>query len=142
MAVTRAEAITGTKKQKDFFSDFLTSFAKTPVGNQLGRVSNEQSVNQSLRNIIKTNLGERLFQPLIGSDVYNTLFENNTPESLSLLELFIENAIKNSETRVNLILATVNTENLDENSVEITLIYNLINNPEPITLTILLKRVR
>lgn len=142
MAVTRAESITGTSKQKDFFSDFLTSFAKTPLGNQLGKVTNEQSVNQSLRNIIKTNLGERLFQPLIGSDVYNILFENNTPENISLLELFIENAIRNSETRVNLVQVIVNTEVMDENSVEISLIYNLINNPEPITLTILLKRVR
>jgi phage baseplate assembly protein W len=142
MAVTRADSLTGTTKQKDFFSDFLTSFAKTPLGNQLGRVTNEQSVNQSLRNIIKTNLGERLFQPLIGSDVYNILFENNTPENISLLELFIENAIRNSETRVNLVQVIVNTEIMDENSVEISLIYNLINNPEPITLTILLKRVR
>ena len=142
MAITRADALTGTTKQKDFFSDFLTSFAKTPLGNQLGKVTNEQSVNQSLRNIIKTNLGERLFQPLIGSDVYNILFENNTPENISLLELFIENAIRNSETRVNLVQVIVNTEVMDENSVEISLIYNLINNPEPITLTILLKRVR
>jgi phage baseplate assembly protein W len=142
MAVTRADSLTGTTKQKDFFSDFLTSFAKTPLGNQLGKVTNEQSVNQSLRNIIKTNLGERLFQPLIGSDVYNILFENNTPENISLLELFIENAIRNSETRVNLVQVIVNTEIMDENSVEISLIYNLINNPEPITLTILLKRVR
>lgn len=142
MAITRADSLTGTTKQKDFFSDFLTSFAKTPLGNQLGKVTNEQSVNQSLRNIIKTNLGERLFQPLIGSDVYNILFENNTPENISLLELFIENAIRNSETRVNLVQVIVNTEIMDENSVEISLIYNLINNPEPITLTILLKRVR
>lgn len=142
MAITRADSLTGTTKQKDFFSDFLTSFAKTPLGNQLGKVTNEQSVNQSLRNIIKTNLGERLFQPLIGSDVYNILFENNTPENISLLELFIENAIRNSETRVNLVQVIVDTEIMDENSVEISLIYNLINNPEPITLTILLKRVR
>ena len=142
MPVTRADALTGTKKQKDFFSDFVTSFAKTPYGNQLGRVENEGSVNQSLRNLIKTNLGERLFQPLIGSDVYASLFELNTPESLDMLETYIRNMIDNSEPRVNLIETMVKSSESDENYVEITLIYNLINNPEPITLTLLLKRVR
>lgn len=142
MAVTRADTLTGTKKQKEFFSDFVTSFSKTPLGNQLGRVSNEQSVNQSLRNLIKTNLGERLFQPLVGSDILKNVFENNTPESLDLLEVYIENTVNNNEPRVNLLQTIINTELFDSNSLEISLIYNLINNPDPITLTILLKRVR
>ena len=142
MAVTRADTLTGTKKQREFFSDFVTSFSKTPLGNQLGRVSNEQSVNQSLRNLIKTNLGERPFQPLVGSDVLKSFFENNTPESIDLLELYIENTVKNNEPRVNLLQTIINTELFDSNSIEISLIYNLINNPEPTTLTILLKRVR
>ena len=142
MALTRADTLTGTKKQKEFFSDFVNSFAKTPYGDQLGRLTNEESVNQSLRNLIKTNLGERLFQPLLGSDVTSMLFENNTPEVVSQLEEFIENTIKNNEPRVNLLQTIVNDNSLDSNTIEITLIYNLINNPEEITLTILLKRVR
>lgn len=142
MAVTRADTLTGTKKQKDFFSDFVTSFAKTPLGNQLGRVTNDQSVNQSLRNLIKTNLGERLFQPLVGSDVYAMLFEQDTPENLAMIEVFIENTIRNNEPRVNLLKTVINTDVYDENTVEISLLYNLINNPEPINLTILLRRVR
>jgi phage baseplate assembly protein W len=142
MAVTRADTLTGTKKQKDFFSDFVTSFATTPYGNQLGKVENEQAVNQSLRNLIKTNLGERLFQPLIGSDIYASLFELNTPESMDMIEMYIRNMISNSEKRVNLISVDVVSDVSDENSIKITLIYNLINNPEPINLTLLLKRVR
>ena len=142
MAVTRADTLTGTKKQTEFFSDFVTSFSKTPLGNQLGRVSNEQSVNQSLRNLIKTNLGERLFQPLVGSDILKSLFENNTQENLDMLEFYIDTTVRNNEPRVNLLQTIINTELLGTNSLEISLIYNLINNPDPITLTILLKRVR
>lgn len=142
MALTRADVLTGTKKQIDFFSDFLTSFAKTPFGNQLAKVSNEQAVTQSIKNLIRTNLGERLFQPTIGSDVYALLFEHNTPENESMIELFIETTIKNNEPRAQYISSTVNTDMSNENSVEITVVYNLINNPEPITLTVLLKRVR
>ena len=82
---TRAESISPKGKQGEFFSDFLNSFAKTPVGNQLGRVTNEKSVNQSLRNLIKTNLGERFFQPIVGSDVNASLFEN--VNSILLMDL-------------------------------------------------------
>lgn len=142
MAVTRADALTGTKKQKEFFSDFNNNFNKTPFGNQLARLVNENAVEQSLRNLIKTNLGERLFQPSIGSDVYASLFENNTSEISSSLELFIETTIRNNEPRVNLNNISVTSDPADEHTIIINLEYNLINNPEELTLTILLKRVR
>jgi phage baseplate assembly protein W len=141
MATTRADALTGTSKQKEYFSDFLTGFDITPFGNQLGRVTNEQAVNQSLKNLIKTNLGERPFQPMVGSDVYSMLFENQYPEDISLLELFIKNTIENNEPRANLLGVEVKIQP-NENSLEISIYYTLINNPEPITLTVLLKRVR
>jgi len=142
MALTRADTFTGSKKQIEYFSDFLTSFAKTPIGNQLARVTNEQAVMQSLKNLIRTNLGERLFQPTVGSDVMATLFELNTDEARDSLELFINNTVENNEPRVNLLQTIVNTDNINENQIEITLIYNLINNPTELTLNLVLKRVR
>lgn len=142
MALTRADTFTGSKKQIEYFSDFMTSFAKTPVGNQLARVTNEQAVMQSLKNLIRTNLGERLFQPTVGSDVMATLFELNTDEARDSLELFISNTVENNEPRVNLLQTIVNTDGINENQIEITLIYNLINNPTELTLNLVLKRVR
>lgn len=139
--ITRAETLTGTKRKTEFFSDFVNSFAKSPAGEQLGKVTNEKSVNQSLKNLIMTNLGERLFNPLIGSNVYNSLFEPNVLESLNNLEFYIENTIENNEPRVNLLQVTVTQLN-DENSIEINIFYNLINNPEPINFNFILKRVR
>jgi hypothetical protein len=61
--LTRAQTLTGAGKKEEYYSDFLNSFAKTPVGEQLARVLNERSINQALKNIILTNRGERLFQP-------------------------------------------------------------------------------
>lgn len=142
MALTRADTFTGSKKQIEYFSDFMTSFAKTPVGNQLARVTNEQAVMQSLKNLIRTNLGERLFQPTVGSNVMATLFELNTDEARDSLELFINNTVENNEPRVNLIQTIINTDGINENQIEITLIYNLINNPTELTLNLILKRVR
>lgn len=142
MAVTRADTFTEAKKKIEFFSDFVNSFAKTPFGNQLGKVTNEKSVNQSLKNLIMTNVGERLFQPFIGSDVNASLFENNTIDTLSTLQFYIQTTIQNNEPRVNLIQTFVESNPSNENEIIVTLIYNLINNPETITFNFLLKRVR
>ncbi len=140
MAITRADALIGNKKP-EFFSDFLNSFSKTPVGEQLAKVVNERAVNQSLKNLLMTNLGERLFQPYVGSNVYATLFENNTLTTLETLVFYIETTIRNNEPRVNLLQVLIN-ETDSENEIDITIIYNLINNPEPITFNFILKRVR
>lgn len=139
--LTRAQTLTGSSRAIEYFSDFSTSFAKSPVGNQLSRVINERSINQSLVNLILTNLGERLFQPYIGSNILATLFENNYRENLTDLEFYIENTIKNNEKRVNLLGVSVsNTDS--ENEVAISIVYNTINNPEPVTFDYILKRVR
>jgi len=139
--LTRADRFTvNNTKKLEFFSDFVDTFAKTPYGNQLGRVTNEYSVNQSLRNLIMTNLGERPFQPNFGSNVYDFLFEPNLEQYLTILESYIENTIKNNEPRVNAQEITVST--IDDYTIQIYIVYNIINNPAPITLAILLKRVR
>ena len=139
--LTRADRFTvNNSKKLNFFSDFVNTFAKTPYGNQLGRVTNEHAVNQSLRNLIMTNLGERPFQPNLGSNVYDFLFEPNLEQYLTILESYIENTIKNNEPRVNAQEITVST--IDDYTIQIYIVYNLINNPAPITLALLLKRVR
>jgi len=139
---TRAETLTENKKRVEYYSDFTRNFNKTPVGNQLARVTNDSSIQQSLKNLILTNLGERLFQPYIGSNVLATLFENNSIETLSELEFYIQNAIDNSEPRVNLLDINVRNSDVSEQEIVIDIVYNTINNPEPTTFTYILKRVR
>jgi phage baseplate assembly protein W len=139
--ITRAQTLTGEKRKTEFYSDFLSSFAKTPIGNQLAKVTNERSINQSLKNIILTDLGERLFQPNLGSNVRTLLFESNLESNLTAIEFYISNAIALSEPRVNLIEVNLQIGNND-NEVVINIVYNTINNPETIVFEYILKRVR
>ena len=157
--LSRADALTGTVKQQEYFSDFLNSFMKTPYGNQLGRVINEDSIQQSLRNIISTNVGERMFQPGIGSNVFKMLFEPLSTQEfragagVTSLEFMIKDAIQKNEPRVLLIDVSVKSAVSpgdtfyragiqDDQSVMITIIYRLINKVDPITFNYVLKRVR
>jgi phage baseplate assembly protein W len=138
---TRAESLTTATRKTEFYSDFVTSFAKSPVGNQLARVVNEKSINQALKNLIFTNLGERLFQPYIGSNIYASLFENNTQSTRDDLTFYIDNTIRNNEPRVHLIDVDV-VSGMNENELVITIVYQTINNPDPIKFEYILKRVR
>ena len=139
---TRAETLTENKKRIEYYSDFTRNFNKTPVGNQLARVTNDASIQQSLKNIILTNFGERLFQPYIGSNVIATLFENKVSETFSELEFYIQTAVENSEPRVNLLDINVKNSDVTEQEIIITIVYNTINSFEPVTFTYILKRVR
>lgn len=141
MAITRVDTFTSTQKKQEYYSDFLDSFAKTPIGNELGRVTNEKSVNQSLKNLIKTNLGERLFQPLVGSDVISSLFELGGVVESTHLKFAITNTIKNNEPRINLLEVIIDYET-DPNNIVVTLVYSLINSIDITSYNILLKRVR
>ena len=94
-----------------------------------------------MRNLIFTNLGERLFQPYIGSNINRMLFENNYPEDLDQIEFFVQNTITNNEPRVNLLEVNVSSGQ-SEHEIVIQIIYNTINNPEPINVEYIFKRVR
>lgn len=168
MAITRADTLTQTSKKQDLFTDFLDSFSVSPFSGQLALVKNEKAVSQSIKNLILTNFGERLFNPNFGSNIYKTLFEPNLTEDLNLLEDRIRFSIENYEPRaiIEEILVrssektdfSMNPEYraleqealttayvMPEDSshvIEVTIVFRTINNTAPITLTVLLKRVR
>jgi phage baseplate assembly protein W len=138
--VSRADKFTQTQKQ-EYFSDFLNNFDNHPVNTTLARVINENSVKQSIRNLILTNFGERLYQPTIGSDITKALFEPNDVVTAENITFFIKNTIKQNEPRA--ILLEVNVyPNPDRNLFDVNLVFSLINNNIPITLNVILKRVR
>ena len=137
---TRADTLTSTSKKQEYFSDFLDSFSLTPIGNDLGRVINEAAVTQSIKNLIYTNLGERLFQPNIGSNIKNSLFEFNDAINSQNIVFNIQNTIKYNEPRCNLISVIANPA--DDYTFLVNITYSLINNPEPITINMILQRVR
>lgn len=138
---SRADTLTSTTKQLEFFSDFTNAFKQSPFSKQLSILTNEKSVNQSLKNLILTNTGERLFQPNIGSDIRTMLFEPNYLDYLNKIEMLIKNTIAISEPRINLLRIDFPETN-DPKVVDISLTYQLINNPEEITYNLILKRVR
>ena len=94
--VTRRDYNTETIKQRVIFSDIESSFKFNDTTKyDLTSVVNEDSVKESIRNILFTNRGERFFNPSFGSDLKYILFELSSPATEKVLEDLITTAINN-----------------------------------------------
>ena len=139
--VQRRAAITSTTLQPEYFSDFMTNFETGEVKRDVIRVTNEDAVKTSIRNLLLTNRGDRLFNPSLGSDLRSLMFENASPAHEQLIKDYITKTIENYEPRVSLISVIINTE-IDEHVVYATISFRLINKQEPVVFDVILNRIR
>lgn len=123
------------------YSDLFTNFDQHPITDDVAIKTNEEAVKQAIRNLIQTNKGERLYQPNLGGDIRRLLFENTTPQTLLLMREIISEAIRKYEPRANLIDVVV-SPNEDQNAVAVSITFNVINRQEPVSLNVILDRVR
>lgn len=137
---TRANRLTQFQKMPDMYSDFLASFVSHPANRDLGRIKNEQSIKQSLRNLIMTNLGERLFQPYIGSSVNKSLFDIADEITADNIKTAIEVTIYNNEPRIAIIQLNVMAST--ENKFTVDLHFAILNTNIIENLNLILRRVR
>lgn len=139
--MARADSITALSQQEEVYSDFLTNFNAHPVSGMLLRTVNEKAVSRSIRNLINTNRGERLYQPDIGSSIRNLLFEPMVPATSIALRSAIEHTIRTYEPRAQILDVAVVAREL-ENAYIVTIVYMLINKAEPVSVNVTLQRVR
>ena len=140
MAITK-DRFQASDRKNQIYSDFLNNLNPHPVVGDVVRFVNEDAVNRSIRNLISTNKGERLYQPNVGSDIYKMLFEPMSGAIAQLLSASIQNLIKDYEPRARVIAITV-APDFNGNAYAITVQYMIINRQNPITLNVTLTRVR
>ena len=107
------------------FRDISLSFKRHPVTNDITSLKNEDAIKKSVVNLIRTRVGERFFNPLLGSRVDDYLFDLNDGLIENSLESEIRNVINNFEPRVTLRSVVVNTFP-DSNEVDVTISYDIV----------------
>ena len=133
--------VTPRTRQREFFSDFMSNLEQVPGRADVARVVNENAVKQSIKNLLMTDRGERLFQPDIGCDIRGSLFENITQSTMLILEQNIKSTIKTYEPRCNLRSVEV-LANTETNELKVKIVFSVINTTTTSSLTIDLNRVR
>ena len=113
------------QRRSQGFLDISASWQNNPLSNDLIGLKNENAIARSVRNLILTTQGERPFQPVLGSNVNNLLFENMDKLTAAALKDEIRNTIENYEPRVEIedIIVDPNFEN---NEFNVTVQYYIV----------------
>ena len=112
------------------FKDISLSFDPHPITKDLPVLVNQQAIRRSIRNLVQTIPTERFFNPILGSDVRQSLFEFVDFGTASVIRDQILNTISNFEPRVNDVDVQVDPRP-DENKFEITIIFDIIGQEVP-----------
>lgn len=141
MAVAYADKFTTTPLYIERYSDFRTNFDKNFGTGDLARLTNEDSIYTSLKNIVFTRKGERPFFPEFGCNITSILFENYNRFTQKALETEVRTAIENFEPRVSILKVGINGRP-DNNAVDLDLYFTVLNRPETYSVSFLLSRIR
>ena len=124
------------------FKDISLSFKKHPITSDMIVVTNEAAISRSIRNLVLTALGERPFQPDLGSRISRSLFELLDFGTASVIKKDISLTIKNFEPRVEINTIEV-TPNYDSNGYDVLISYFIVGQPRtPKTLEFILQATR
>jgi len=124
------------------FKDFSLSFKKHPITNDIIAIFNEDAIKNSVVNLVRTTIGERFFQPSLGTNVENSIFELTTTEISFALQNEINQVLRNYEPRILVTDIFVNVFD-DSYELEIIIEYNIIG-IEPVNqvVNVILKSTR
>ncbi len=123
------------------FSDIDLNFTKNPITNDVNILRDNEAVRRSVRNIVLYNFLEKPFSPTFGGNVRGKLFENINSITALRIKGEIEKAIIDNEPRASLRGVKV-SPNLDRNAFDVTIVFNVNNNPAPVKVEISLERIR
>jgi phage baseplate assembly protein W len=112
------------------FKDISFSFDPHPVTKDLPVLINERAIVRSVRNLVETIPTERFFQPLLGTDVRDSLFEFVDFATARVIEDQIVNTIKFYEDRVDNLRVQVEPRP-DNNSFNVSVYFDIVGQDFP-----------
>lgn len=138
---TRADFKTARKQQTERYSDFSTNFDIHPVNFSLNRLTNENAIKRSIKNILLTNKNERLFNSNFGGNLTALLFEPMGQITVDSMRKSIYDTISNYEPRVKLSEIEI-IPNEENQSYRVNIYFMIVNQKDPVGMTIVLRRIR
>jgi len=124
------------------FKDISLSFLPHPVTKDLPVLTNERAISRSVRNLVETIPTERFFNPDLGTDIRNSLFENYSRTTVTIIEEQVKETIRNFEPRINELQVQVEGRP-DDNALDISVTFTIIGLDVPFqTFTFILEPTR
>tara|TARA_A100001388_G_scaffold132190_1_gene97877 strand:- start:409 stop:810 length:402 start_codon:yes stop_codon:yes gene_type:complete len=112
-----------TRKSRAF-KDISLSFSPHPITKDLPVLTNERAIVRSVRNLVETIPTERFFQPNLGTEIRDTLFENFSRQTVNVIEDQVRDTVRAFEPRVGDVGVEV-VANPDGNSFEVKVLFEI-----------------
>jgi phage baseplate assembly protein W len=123
------------------YSDIDFTFTKKPVVGDVSLSYDAQAIIRSIRNLLQTTHYDRPFNPDLGNQLENVLFENVSPSMASYVQTQVTDIINNYEPRARLQTVNVSVDE-SKNAYYVTITFFIENATMATTATILLERTR
>ena len=107
------------------FKAISLSFEPHPITKDLPVLKNANAIRRSVRNLVQTIPGERFFNPILGSSVYDSLFDLMDFGTSNLIEQEIKTTLRNFEPRVNNVRVRVSARP-DQNNFDVTIFFDIV----------------
>lgn len=104
---------------------FSFPFRVDPSTNRIAMSSAEQDVEEAIRLILRTNLGERVMLPEFGTAAGEFLFSDSRAERIAALEESVREALEQWEPRIMDIDVSASREGGSSGVLEINISYTL-----------------
>ena len=112
------------------FKDISLSFEPHPVTKDLPVLKNANAIRRSVRNLVQTIPGERFFNPVLGSSVYDSIFDLYDFGVSTLVEEEIVTTIDNFEPRVENVQVRVDARP-DQHNFDVTIFFDIVGQELP-----------
>lgn len=107
------------------FKDISLSFIRNPVTNDILSLNDADAIKKSVVNLVRTRIGERFFNSLLGTNVENSVFELQSIPLARSLQIDIETLLRNFEPRIKISSVEVNYPEYT-NELNIIISYDII----------------
>lgn len=104
---------------------FSFPFRVDPATNRIAMSSAEQDVEEAIRIILRTNLGERVMLPEFGTSAGDFLFSDDRAERVAALEESVHEALDQWEPRITDIEVTADRDGSSKGVLAINIQYTL-----------------
>ena len=124
------------------FKDLNVTFKPHPVTGDLIVKKDDAAIKQAVINLLLTTKGERPFQPDLGSNLRNLLFENLDVATAAEIGDDIRQTLDQYEPRITVTGLEVDA-NFDDNGFDVALEFEIIGREDfPVAIEFFLERTR
>lgn len=93
---------------------------------KVNSISGDSKINESIKMILSTRVGERAFMPEFGSKLHEAIFQQNTMITRDLIKMYVHEALSSWEKRIEILEIEVGDID-DTNIIPITIYYKYKN---------------